>query len=177
MLTYRNWAMSPRSIYTDEAALEFCTEELNAALTYWSNCAGGEIPYKKSLSPREMKHFLGQVSIFEKKPQGLYLIRLMGTRLTSVIGEMQGRDIPDALPAETACRWTQALDAVISSRHPRRIVSHLAVGRLEYLEAEILLAPLLGENGLLNMVLGVAAFTVGIHSANQRAEADPHWGT
>jgi hypothetical protein len=47
-----------------------------------------------------MKHFLGHVAIFEKKPGGTHHIRLMGTHLTNVIGEMQGQDIANALPAD-----------------------------------------------------------------------------
>lgn len=162
MLAYKNWAMSPRSVYTDEIALAFSSEELRAAYEYWSNCADGAIPRKASLSPRSMKHFLGHVAIFEKTPNGPYRIRLMGTHLASVVGEMQGQGITETLPAETAQRWTHALDAVIASRRPRRIVSHLAVGRLEYLEAEILVAPLLNENDQVTMVLGVAVFAAGI---------------
>jgi hypothetical protein len=59
---------------------------------------------------------------------------------------------------------------VIAARKPRRVISHLAVGQLEYLEAEILLAPLLDGNAQVTMVLGVATFSAGIQSSNDCVE-------
>jgi hypothetical protein len=161
MLTYENWATSPSSVYLDEIPFELRSEELKAAYAYWLDCAKGTIPQKKSLVPRSMKAFLGNVAIFEKKSDGLYLVRLMGTHLTNVIGEMQGRTITDALPLDAAQRWSQAFDNVIATQRPSHIISHLDIGLHKYLEADIFLAPLLDEDGRTSMILGVATIIIG----------------
>jgi len=80
---------------------------------------------------------------------------------------MQGRTIADALPPEAAQRWSQTFDNVLATQRPSHIISRLAIGQREYLEAEIFLAPLADEKGYTSMVLGVATIATGRVAINE----------
>jgi hypothetical protein len=86
----------------------------------------------------------------------------MGTRIAAVLGEMQGKRIDDAVPPEVARRWTTVLGEILSNIKPVRAIKTVDFNDLHYLEAELLLAPLLDATGQPTMVLVVAAFRSGV---------------
>jgi hypothetical protein len=86
----------------------------------------------------------------------------MGTRISAVLGEMQGKMLEDALPREVAQRWAIVLSEVVKTVKPLRVVKTVAFNDLHYLQAELFLAPLLDAAGQLTMVFVVAAFRSGV---------------
>jgi hypothetical protein len=154
-----DWLDSLNSSYTKDESLAFESPILKEAHATWSRLGG--IPARSAFTPRTSKAFLGNLLIFEWKNDS-FLIRLMGTRISAVLGEMQGRMIEEALPPEVAQRWKVVLSDVLHEAKPVRVVKTVAFNDLHYLESELFLAPLLDAQGLLTMVFAVAAFRSGV---------------
>lgn len=161
MTVFGNWASSPREITWDES-LTFEAPLLSEACETWKAAAGDGIPPRSSITARVAKNFVGNLVIFERQSSGAFLVRLMGTRVSTVLGEMQGKQFADALPPDTAERWSGALNRVLTSGKPLRVVTLVNLNNLQFLEAEILLAPLCDDLGHETMVLTVIAFRSGV---------------
>jgi hypothetical protein len=160
---FSEWATSPRSAAVMDDTLSFESQILKDALQEWSKRAANSIPHRSNFSARDVKTFVGNLAIFERIENVGYRIRLLGTQVTNVLGEMQGQLIDDALPRDTAKRWKMVLDNTLSSVRPCRIISTVAFNHLEFLEAEIFMAPLLDDQHRPTMVLAVATFRSGLH--------------
>jgi hypothetical protein len=154
-----DWSESLNSAYTKDESLTFESPIVKAGFEAWA--AMGGIPARSQFTPRTAKTFLGNLIIFERLDTS-YQIRLMGTRITAVLGEMQGKTLTQALPGEVAERWTAVLNIVLRDAKPMRVVKTVAFNDLHYLEAELCLAPLLDGSGRLTMVFAVAAFRSGV---------------
>jgi hypothetical protein len=159
---FSGWAKSQRSVAERDDTLAFESQILKDACQEWSRAAEGGIPRRSAFTPRSVRRFVGHMAIFERADDGHWLIRLMGTAITGVLGEMQGKTIDDALPADVAGRWTQALIDVLQTGQPTRIVNTLNFSNLDYLEAEIFLAPLLDDSGAARMIFTAVAFRSGV---------------
>jgi hypothetical protein len=157
---YRNWTTSPSELIKDET-LAFESQLLRDAHQEWMRQAAGHIPARHQFTPRSVKAFAANLMIFERRAD-TYFIRLMGTRVADVLGEMQGKSVAHAVPPEVAQSWTRSFDAVIASAAPLRIVKTVSVNDLHHLEAEIFLAPLLDVHGALTMVFSVITFRCGV---------------
>lgn len=167
---YYDWANSPRSAVAVDGSLAFESPVLKAAFEEWSRQSAGAIPSRRSFTARSVRGFVGHLTIFERAGRRRYRVRLMGTRVTAVIGEMQGRMLEEALPRDVARRWNIALEEVLLRLRPARIVHTVAFNNLDFLEAEILLAPLLDESGKPTMVFAAVTFRSGI-AARDKFEA------
>ncbi|GAA0562517.1 PAS domain-containing protein [Rhizomicrobium electricum] len=154
-----DWLESLNSAYTKDETLAFESPILKEACAAWSRVGG--IPPRSAFTPRSSKAFLGNLIIFERKG-GSFLIRLMGTRISTVLGEMQGKTVDDALPPEVAKRWKIVLSEILDRAKPVRVVKRVAFNDLHYLEAELFLAPLLDAEGQPTMLFVVAAFRSGV---------------
>jgi hypothetical protein len=158
---FENWASSPRAITLDES-LAFEAPLLKEACEMWTAVAKGAIPPRSAFSARLVKNFVGNLIIFERLDADDYLIRLMGTRVSNMLGEMQGQTLRQGLPADAEERWKLALNAVRASRKPLRIVTLVNINDLQFLEAELFLAPLCDDTGQETMVFTVAVFRSGV---------------
>ena len=141
--------------------LAFESEALTDLLAIWRKQAGTEaIPQRSRMSARALKHHLGQLAILERVADGptRYRVRLMGTRITQMVGEMQGKFLEDVLPAELLPRWYCALDLTLAEGRPLRFVTRVDFGKLEFMQAELLLVPLLEGGDMPSLVLGGVAF-------------------
>lgn len=161
MTEFENWASSPRAI-TWDASLSFEAPLLKEACDTWTEAAAGAIPPRSRFTARLVKNFVGNLLIFERHSPSGFLIRLMGTRIANVLGEMQGKTLAEQLPADAAGRWTSALNGLLASRKPLRVVTLVDLNDLQFLEAEILLAPLCDDHAQETMVLGVVIFRSGV---------------
>jgi len=157
---YGEWATSPSEL-TKDTTLAFKAQLLKDAHEEWMRQAAGSIPARHQFTPRSVKGFVGNLMIFERHTDGYY-IRLMGTRIAGVLGEMQGKSVTEAVPPEVARNWARAFDAVLATPTPQRIVRTVNFDDSHYLEAEIFLAPLRDDHGALTMVFAVVAFRSGV---------------
>lgn len=167
MSAISDWSESLNSTYTKDESLSFESPILLAAFEAWASF--GTIPPRSAVTPRSAKAFVGNLIIFERHDD-TYLIRLMGTRISAVLGEMQGKVLPEAVPLEVALRWKSVLDIVLAEMKPSRVVKTVAFNDLHYLEAELCLAPLLDAQGHPTMVFAVAAFRSGVAPRSKLGE-------
>lgn len=159
-----DWSERLDSSTTKDESLVFESPILMEAYMAWSRL--GDIPSRSQFTPRSSKAFLGNLMIFEQR-DSTFRIRLMGTRVSCVLGEMQGKLLPEAVPPDVAVRWQAHLSEVIANRKPTRAVKTVAFNDLHYLEAELFLAPLLDGAGELTMVFAVVAFRMGVAPSHQ----------
>lgn len=164
MAVIHDWSESLNSSFIRDETLAFESPILVEAYTAWK-CVG-PMPSRSDFTPRSSKTFLGNLLIFEQQG-ATFRIRLMGTRVATVLGEMQGKMLPEAVPPDVARRWNTVLGEVLGSRKPHRIVKTVAFNELDYLEAELFLAPLLDGRGELTMVFVAAAFRSGVAPSHQ----------
>ena len=160
---FNDWAKARTWESECDPTLTFEAPLLREALSAWRRLAGdAPIPTRRSLTPRALKPLIGQITIFERLEDSAgYRIRLMGTRITEVLGEMQGKTLDEALPPDAAMRWRTALDNTLGERCPLRFLSRVAFNNLDFLQAELLLAPLLDDAGALTMAFAVTIFHTG----------------
>lgn len=162
-----DWSESLASAYVNDESLGFEAPVVKAGFDAWSSF--GAIPPRSAFTPRNAKDFLGNLILFERQNSS-YLIRLMGTRISTVLGEMQGKALTEALPGEVAERWKAVLDMVLTQMKPMRVVKTVAFNDLHYLEAELFLAPLLDGHGDPTIVFAVAAFRSGVAPKSKLGE-------
>lgn len=164
MPEFENWATSPRAITLDES-LTFESAILRKACESWRALSNGAVPLRSQISARAVKDFVGHLVIFERLPEDIS-IRLMGTRVAAVLGEMQGKLLREALPHEAAQRWSVAIEKVLASQQPLRIVTLVNINDLQFLEAESFLAPLGDATGAVTMTLAAVVFRSGVAKSN-----------
>lgn len=171
---FKPWAISPHSAVVRDNTLAFESDVLKEAQAEWTRQAAGRIPPRSDFTPRSVRAFVGNMVVFERREQSRYLVRLMGTRIAGVLGEMQGKVLDEALPPDVARRWTLALDELLRTHTPARIVNTVSFDNLDFLEAEVFLAPLLDERGEPTMVFAVVAFRSGVSKGPSLNELVEH---
>lgn len=142
-----------------DETLSFESEIIKNAFAEWSR--HGPLPSRADFTPRSSKAFLGNMVIFERQ-DATYRIRLMGTRITVVLGEMQGKLLEECLPAAVAARWKAVLDDTLASQTPVRVIKKVGFKDLHFLQAEILVAPLCDAERRPTMLFTVAVFQFGV---------------
>ncbi len=166
--------MSPHSAVIKDDALAFESDILKEAQAEWMRQAAGTIPPRSAFTPRSVRAFVGNLVIFERRARSSHFVRLMGTRIAGVLGEMQGKSLNEALPSDVARRWTLALDEVLRTGRQARIVNTVSFDNLDFLEAEVFLAPLLDEKGDPTMVFAVVTFRSGVNKGPSLDEFVEH---
>lgn len=135
------------------------------ALAYWrAKCASRAMPARSDLDPLDMRGFLPHVALVDivvrpGLPHG-YRIRLAGTAIEEVFGPISGRLLDEAVPAETAARWTKMFQATIDARAAIRVSTRVSYDRSDYLDVEAFFGPLADDGADISMLLVCAAFWV-----------------
>ncbi len=146
-----------------DRTLAFRRPELAALGALWRQVAGSApIPKRADLAPRTLKEHLPNVAIYERvvvDDVRRYRVRLMGTRFAQVMGDFTGKFIDSVLPPEFVVRWNAALDAVLESGVPLRFVSRSDTAGKPFLVGEFFEAPLLADDGTMNLVIAAGIFT------------------
>jgi hypothetical protein len=145
-----------------DPTLAFRRPELAAVGTLWRKMAGdAPIPKRADMSPRALKDHLANVAIYERLNEGAhcYRVRLMGTQFAQVMGDLTGKFIDEVIPSGFLPRWRAALDAVLDSGAPLRFVSRSDTANKSFLVGEYFEAPLLGDDGSMNLVIAAGIFT------------------
>ncbi len=115
------------------------------------------------MTPRVLKSQLPHLAIYEKIESAgegrRYRVRLMGTKFADVMGDMTGKFIDEAVPAEFIPRWYAALDAVTDSLAPLRFLSRSDTSNRQFLYGEFFEAPLLDDDGAPSLVLACGVYS------------------
>jgi hypothetical protein len=146
-----------------DATLRFNHPDLAKLLTLWrSEATGTSIPPRRTMSPRLLKSFLRDVAIYERIGEGpgrRYRVRLMGTAFAQILGDLTGKFIDEAIPAEFVPRWYASLDVTLATGAPLRFVGRADTTSMAFLTGEFFSAPLIADDGQVNLVLAAARYS------------------
>ena len=146
-----------------DASLRFLHPELVRLNELWQSEAGEGIPLRRVMSPRLLKSFLRDIALYErlKSDDGRrrYRVRLMGTAFAQIMGDLTGKIVDEAIPAEFVPRWHAALDATLGERAPLRFLGREDTNRMPFLTGEFFAAPLIADDGQMNIVLAAGRFS------------------
>ena len=129
------------------------------------------MPSRSDITPRDLKDILRTVLMFERVSQNPshYRWRLIGTGLTSILGENTGKTLEESLPTEHIERWTECGDMILEGGQPLRFLGRVHMQGREYLDAENLFVPLANDNGEPSFILGQCRYTP------RRSETEDIW--
>ncbi|WP_293907074.1 PAS domain-containing protein [Phenylobacterium sp.] len=143
--------------------------------SYWSSLkAGGPLPVRGRLDPRDMTRLLPTVSLTEVLPGASidYRIRLAGTGLYGVYGrEITGQRLGEVYNTAAADYWRDELGRVVHDRRPRVGIHNLAWRGASHLSIVWMRLPLTTQGADVDMILGydavigMGAMTSGIRAA------------
>ena len=138
-----------------------------AACDFWESRRHGKaMPSRKDLDHAGMRGFIahvGLISCIEENGNTAYLVKLAGSRWEAVFGRMGGRFISEFLEPAIEARWRQPFDHVRRSKTPKCVTARIAFESKNWLDAELLVAPL-SENGEDVSMLFLAFVARGNHS-------------
>lgn len=141
-------------------------------LSLWRDKAGTRaMPKRSEMTPRELKDFLRDIVIFERKSANpsRYSWRLIGTKVSEVAGHQTGKTFEESVPEEHLPRWIECGDLILDGGQPLRFLGRVHISGREYLGAENLFVPLANDNGEPAYVMGLCHYTP------RRAEIDDDW--
>ena len=154
----KNWPLAC------DPTLSFESDALADVLAIWRGLAKGGIPYRHMISARMLKPHLAYIGIVERVQADppRYCVRLMGTKLSQTLGEMQGKMLDEMLPPDLLPRWQSEFDLTLAEQRPLRFTgSRVDRNNLTFLQSETLLCPLLDENDAPNIVLAASILKAG----------------
>jgi len=140
-------------------SLAFCAPELIDLVALWQSLGQeSPVPPRAQFSPHVLKPHLRSVSIYERvhheNGARTYRVRLMGSSMTEVLGNLTGQCLDENIPPSFLPRWYAALDATLDAEAPLRFLARSDTNHMEFLVAEYFSAPMRGPDGSVNMVLG-----------------------
>ena len=147
-----------------DESLSFAHPDLLKLLELWRSEAGpAGIPPRRVMSPRLLKPFLRDVALYERLTgeggKRRYRVRLMGTAFAQILGDLTGKFIDEAIPADFVIRWHASLDATLGARAPLRFLGREDTKGMTFLTGEFFSAPLLADDGQMSIVLAAARFS------------------
>jgi len=145
-----------------DPTLAFSNSSYDAFLDIWRAKAGSRaMPKRSEITPRDLKDFLRNIGIFERirENPSSYLIRLVGTGLTNVAGNVTGKTFEESLPPEVLPRWIESCDLMLDGGKPLRFLGRVQLNGHEFLDAEHLYLPLANDDGRPTYVIGLFRFT------------------
>jgi hypothetical protein len=146
-----------------DRTLAFRRPELAAMVALWRQVAGDAlVPTRIDMHPRVLKSHLPNVALYERvvvNGARRYRVRLMGTKFAQVMGDMTGKFIDETIPPKFLPRWYAALDEVLDWGVPLRFVSRSDTANKSFLVGEFFEAPLLGDDGSMNLIIAAGIFT------------------
>jgi hypothetical protein len=147
-----------------DPTLQFNHPELTKLLELWHAHAGeGTIPPRREMSARMLKSMLRDVAIYERVVTAdgtrRYRVRLIGSGFAHIVGDLTGKFIDEAVPADFVPRWHASLDATLGAGAPLRFVAREESRGMIFLTGEFFSAPLMADDGQVNLVLGSARYS------------------
>jgi hypothetical protein len=146
-----------------DPGLAFNHPDLARLLELWRSEAGEDgVPQRRVMSPRLLKSYLRDIAIYERLAadggQRRYRVRLMGTAFAQILGDMTGKFVDEAIPAEFVARWHAALDVTLAEGTALRFLGREDTNHMTFLTGEFFSAPLLADDGKKNLVLAAARY-------------------
>jgi hypothetical protein len=155
-----------------DPSLAFREPSYEKLLELWRAKAGDRpMPRRSEITPRDLKDVLRNILLFERveKAPSRYRVRLIGTSLTSMAGDLTGKMIEEVLPADHLQRWVACGDLILDGGQPMRFMGRVHLSGKEYLNAENLFVPLANEANDPVFVMGLCRYTP------RHAESEESW--
>jgi len=145
-----------------DATLTFERAELSAALACWREKAEGRLPARADFTARALMPFLRNIAfadIVHRESGDLrFRIRLAGTALTPVYGELTGTFADEQIPLPYRERWIACLEEATRAKAPLRFTARVDFAGEDYLNTELLVAPLAADGKTPDMLFAVIYF-------------------
>lgn len=157
-----------------DATLTFTHPDLRRFLGLWRRTAAQGLPAWGDLPPRELKPYLQDIALYERVGSGearRWRVFALGGHFAQIMGNLSGKFLDEAVPAERLPQWYASLDATLGAGGPLRFLSRVSTTGMSFLTGEYFSAPLLGDDGSASRVLGVGRFTGGRSWEDVVAEA------
>jgi hypothetical protein len=155
-----------------DPSLAFREPSYQKLLELWRAKAGDRpMPRRSEITPRDLKDVLRNILLFERveKTPSRYRVRLIGTSLTSMAGDLTGKMIEEILPVDQLERWVACGDLILDGGQPMRFLGRVHLSGKEYLNAENLFVPLANEADDPVFVMGFCRYTP------RHAESEESW--
>jgi hypothetical protein len=115
------------------------------------------MPARSDFTARDLKQHLPRILLFERQREGQrwgpFRIRLMGTGLVQVWGDLTRKFVHEVFPPALQPRWYAFFDAVMASGRPLRFLARSDFQGKDFLVAELTAAPLADDAGDPAMVI------------------------
>src|SRR4051794_15940416 len=103
-----------------DGRMAFEHPEHERLVTAWTaKCGNRPMPARSDFTARDLKQHLPRILLFERQREdqrwGAFRIRLMGTGLVQVWGDLTGKFVDEAFPPALQPRWHAFLHAVTAS--------------------------------------------------------------
>lgn len=147
-----------------DPSLAFNHPDLAKLWELWHSEAGEDgVPHRRVMSPRLLKSFLRDIAIYEQLIEAdgrrRYRVRLMGTAFAQILGDLTGKFLDEAIPAEFLPRWHASLDVTLATGVALRFLGREDTNHMTFLTGEFFSAPLLADDGRKNLVLAAARYS------------------
>jgi hypothetical protein len=146
-----------------DVTLKFLHPDLIKLHELWkSEATENGVPLRRTMSPRLLKSFLRDIALYERIGEGAqrrYRVRLMGTSFAQILGDLTGKFLDEAVAADILPRWYGALDATLGAKAPLRFLGREDTNQMSFLTGEFFSAPLIADDGQINLVLGAARYS------------------
>ena len=135
-------------------------DELHAL---WRSKAGPTgIPARSEMTARLLKPHMKTLTIHERihgeDGTRRYRMRLVGSTVTQVIGEVSGKFYDEFLPAKSLPIWNAMSDVLLRHGAPLRMLIRPDEFNKTHLVGEFFAAPLLAADGAANLLLSIGHF-------------------
>ena len=160
--SFNDWAQDQGWPARCDPDLDFESPALRDILAIWYEQAGANaFPHRNKMTARVLKAHLGNICILERviAEQPLWRVRLLGTRLAQILGEMQGKYLHEVIATDVIPHWHARLNVTLAEGRPVRFVSRVDMKHLYFLRSESFWAPLGTESGQPDIVLMSAILT------------------
>ncbi len=160
-----------------DATCTFTYLKLRALLALWRDLAAvGYIPYRREMTARLLQPYMKSIAIYERIDghDGLprYRVRLMGSNIVNLAGELTGKFLDEVMPEKFLPRWCAMNEVTLGCAGPLRLLIRCDIFGKGYIVAEHLNVPLRADDGTMNLVLS-AGYYDGTHAWTD-AEAEEY---
>jgi hypothetical protein len=173
-IAFNEWAKARDWPAYCDPELDFESPALIDLLAIWREQADSDaMPHRNKMTARVLKSHLGHISIIERVTEDTprYRVRLLGSKLAQILGEMQGKYLEDAIAPEVVPHWQARLDLTLAEGRPMRFVSRVDIRKLHFLRSETFWAPLANDREPPSIVLMAAILTFSTSMSGENAAA------
>ena len=145
-----------------DPTLSFTAPIYDGLLSTWrAKAAGGRMPARSEISPRDLKEVLRNIVLFERDTANptRYYWRLAGQSVAEILGSHTGKSFEESVPPHLLPRWIASMNLILDGGQPLRFFGRVHINGREYLDAEHLYVPLANDNQVPAYIMGLCRYT------------------